>query len=50
MPATGGALKVRTSEGDKRETSRMSGLLALPDVWKTGTVFKQGGPPAASAG
>ena len=49
---SGGALKVRNhagSGGGKRETSRKSGLTALPDAWKTGTVFKGDGPLAAFA-
>jgi hypothetical protein len=47
---TGGALKVRNHAGagdDRRETSRKSGLSALPATWKTGTVFRQDGPLAA---
>ena len=49
---TGGALKVRNHAGDggdKRETSRKSALSALPEAWKTGTLFKRDGPLAAFA-
>jgi outer membrane protein assembly factor BamB len=44
---TGGALKLRVGAGDKRETSRKSTLSDLPAVWRTGTVFKRGGPLSA---